>query len=374
MSTSRTIRIEGDGLARTIVRSVGPEGPAGPAGPAGSMTGPVGATADAIVLFSGTTGNVVKDSTVTLSSLATAAALTSGLAGKVDKVTGKGLSTNDFTTPLKNKLDGLSTATFRGAYPTLPDLQAAVPAGNEGDYAHVEVLGTDLVVYHWDDVNGTWATGVDLSGKVDKVTGKGLSTNDFTNVYKGLVDTAVQTTTFEAAFDALDPVATAAQDHIDAPTNPHPSTFAGIGLDGGTTQQSVANSTVTALTAFATSPGFNESANDATSNKANNRIEITRTGRYKVDWSLSVLADSNNVQLYAGVLKGGSLAASGQASTKLTSISDVHFMGGTAILDVASVAGTDGYLQLAVWHSHGGPVNVTPVYAGMIAVRLGDSP
>lgn len=34
---------------------------------------------------------------------------TEGLAGKVDKVTGKGLSTNDFTDTLKDKLDGIAS-------------------------------------------------------------------------------------------------------------------------------------------------------------------------------------------------------------------------------------------------------------------------
>lgn len=63
----------------------------------------------------------------------------SALSKKVDKVAGKGLSTNDFTNSYKSKLDGL-------------------------DFA--------------------------LSKKVDKVAGKGLSTNDFTNTYKNRVDTA----------------------------------------------------------------------------------------------------------------------------------------------------------------------------------------
>ena len=56
---------------------------------------------------------------------------------KVDKVTGKGLSTNDFTSSYKSKLDSLDT---------------------------------------------------NLSSKVDKVTGKGLSTNDFTASYKSQLD------------------------------------------------------------------------------------------------------------------------------------------------------------------------------------------
>lgn len=46
---------------------------------------------------------------IDLSGYATTSALSSGLSGKVDKVSGKGLSTNDFTTTLKNKLDGIAS-------------------------------------------------------------------------------------------------------------------------------------------------------------------------------------------------------------------------------------------------------------------------
>lgn len=44
-----------------------------------------------------------------LNAKANASDVTSGLAGKVDKVTGKGLSTNDYTTAEKNKLAGIAT-------------------------------------------------------------------------------------------------------------------------------------------------------------------------------------------------------------------------------------------------------------------------
>ena len=78
------------------------------------------------------------------------------IGGKVDKVTGKGLSTNDFTDAYKDRIDTLEN--------------------------NVTVLGTS---------------------KVDKVTGKGLSTNDFTNSFKAQVqligndtlDTTAQTIT-----------------------------------------------------------------------------------------------------------------------------------------------------------------------------------
>ena len=61
---------------------------------------------------------------------------------KVDKVTGKGLSTNDFTDNYKNQIDTNKTS--------------------------ITVLS---------------------SNKVDKVSGKGLSTNDFTTSYKNQIDT-----------------------------------------------------------------------------------------------------------------------------------------------------------------------------------------
>ena len=68
-------------------------------------------------------------------------ALNSAIGNKVDKVSGKGLSTNDYTTEEKNKLSGLS------------------------NYDDTEVRGL-------------------IDGKVDKVSGKGLSTNDYTTTEK----------------------------------------------------------------------------------------------------------------------------------------------------------------------------------------------
>lgn len=76
-----------------------------------------------------------------------ATTITNMLAQKVDKVSGKQLSTEDFTTALKNKLEGLPSS-----------------------------------VYSKSEVNSL------LNGKVDKVSGKGLSTNDFTDAYKNKLD------------------------------------------------------------------------------------------------------------------------------------------------------------------------------------------
>lgn len=80
------------------------------------------------------------------------------LSKKVDKVSGKGLSTNDFTNSYKSKLDGLDSA---------------------------------------------------LSKKVDKVSGKGLSTNDFTNTYKNKLDTAYNTSHTHSNKNVLDAITAA---------------------------------------------------------------------------------------------------------------------------------------------------------------------
>lgn len=85
--------------------------------------------------------------------------LDSDIGNKVDKVSGKGLSTNDFTDAYKNKIGTASLNT------SASDLCGAI---NEHE--------------------------TDLSGKVDKESGKGLSTNDFTNAYKNKIGTATLNT------------------------------------------------------------------------------------------------------------------------------------------------------------------------------------
>jgi len=94
--------------------------------------------------------------------------VTTNLAGKVDKVNGKGLSTEDYTTTEKNKLAGISTGANK--------VESSTTNGN------IRIDGTETQVY-------------DGSGKVDKVNGKGLSTNDYDNTDKAKVDKINTTTT-----------------------------------------------------------------------------------------------------------------------------------------------------------------------------------
>lgn len=102
--------------------------------------------------------------------------LYNSITNKVDKVAGKELSSNDYTDAEKTKLSGIATGAQANVIET------------------VKVDGTALTP-------SSKAVNIDLSGKVDKVTGKGLSTNDFTDAYKTKVDNAasVTKTTFAAS-------------------------------------------------------------------------------------------------------------------------------------------------------------------------------
>ena len=98
------------------------------------------------------------------------AAIASAIANKVDKVDGKGLSTEDFTTTLKEKL-------------------IALPEGAEANY--IKSVSDEFTVstegkLEVKEVAPTKVTGLSnaLAGKVDKVVGKDLSTNDYTSEEK----------------------------------------------------------------------------------------------------------------------------------------------------------------------------------------------
>ena len=79
------------------------------------------------------------------------------LANKVDKVVGKGLSTNDFTDPLKTKLEWLQGSHFRGTFVDLAALQAGVANPVAGDYADVDAgVGQDVERYIYDVDDAAW--------------------------------------------------------------------------------------------------------------------------------------------------------------------------------------------------------------------------
>ncbi|MGQ7814568.1 hypothetical protein ACUTAH_02640 [Metapseudomonas furukawaii] len=85
------------------------------------------------------------------------AALTAGLADKVDKLTGYGLSQENFTPDEKAKLAGLESSHFKGLFASLEALQTAFPSAVSGDYADVDAgAGTDVQRYLWDPSDEAW--------------------------------------------------------------------------------------------------------------------------------------------------------------------------------------------------------------------------
>lgn len=113
-----------------------------------------------------------------------------GLDGKVDKETGKALSSNDFTDTLKSKLEGIAVGAevnvqsnwsetdsksdaFIKNKPSIPTASTTTPK-MDGTAA----VGSETKWAKGDHVHPSDTT------KVDKVEGKGLSTNDFTNALK----------------------------------------------------------------------------------------------------------------------------------------------------------------------------------------------
>ncbi len=82
--------------------------------------------------------------TVDLSGYATTAAMNTALGNKVDKVSGKGLSTNDYTTAEKNKLAGIAT---RANNYSLPVATASVLGGVKTSTGITNSSGTISVAY-----------------------------------------------------------------------------------------------------------------------------------------------------------------------------------------------------------------------------------
>ena len=150
-------------------------------------------------------------------------AIYDALAGKVDKEAGKGLSTNDYTTEDKTKLGGIAVGaqvnTIEGVsvngtavtpvnkiadipVPSAPSPSDTTPAMDSGNGA----AGSGTAYARGDHVHPSDST------KVDKVAGKGLSTNDYSDADKNKlagIETGAQANVIEGvsfAGSAITPV------------------------------------------------------------------------------------------------------------------------------------------------------------------------
>ena len=114
----------------------------------------------------------------------TSKAVLDALDGKVDKVDGKGLSTNDYTTTEKNKLAGIEAGANNYSLPVATSTSlGGVKSGTDitvdsSGNVSVNDDSHNHIISNIDNLQST------LDSKVDSVDGKGLSTNDYTTAEK----------------------------------------------------------------------------------------------------------------------------------------------------------------------------------------------
>ena len=121
-------------------------------------------------------------------------ALQSKIDTKVDAVEGKVLSTNDYTTEEKNKLKGVASGAQVNKINSISLNGVALTIDSKKN-VDIPVITKDVEdltnyykkdeIYSKTDIDTKFADNTTaLDGKVDKVTGKGLSTNDYTTTEK----------------------------------------------------------------------------------------------------------------------------------------------------------------------------------------------
>lgn len=136
--------------------------------------------------------------------LITSGAVYTGLADKVDKVTGKGLSTEDYTTAEKTKLAGIEA----GAEANIQSDWGQSDSTADDFIKNKPTLGSaasrSVVLSLSNAGSGLPTSGTVYSAletKVDKVTGKGLSTEDFTTAEKNSLSVLSEFSTATVTID-----------------------------------------------------------------------------------------------------------------------------------------------------------------------------
>ena len=114
---------------------------------------PTGITSTTVVAY------ITEAITTALASYYNKNSIDTTLSGYVTKVSGKGLSTNDYTTTEKNKLSGIATGATK--------VEASTTNGK------IKINGTDTTVYTLpsDVLHGTWATNTEVNDMLATVFG-----------------------------------------------------------------------------------------------------------------------------------------------------------------------------------------------------------
>lgn len=136
-------------------------------------------------------------------------ALSEGLADKVDKLTGYGLSQEDFTSDEKAKLASLDEAHYKGTFPNLAALEDALPTAAPGNYADVDAgVGDPVLRYIWDDSDAEWVPQAGSAAPVTAAQVKALyesnaDTNAYSNAEKAKLGGVAAGATANADTDSL---------------------------------------------------------------------------------------------------------------------------------------------------------------------------
>lgn len=229
------------------------------------------------------------------------AALTSGLATKVDKVTGYGLSQENFTPAEKTKLAGLESSHFKGLFASQAALEAAHPTAVPGDYADVDTgAGSDVQRYIWDDSDDAWV--------LQAGSGGSMTPAEIKTAYESNPDTNSFTDADEAKLDGIAAGATA---------NPNTDSLAEGSTNKYFTESRVRAAVLTGLSLL--TGGVIAAADTVLVALGKLQKQITDLGSSKQD----TLVSGTNIKTVNGasVLGSGDLAVSSAIATRTVSSS-----------------------------------------------------
>lgn len=164
----------------------------------------------------------------------------SGLESKVDKVSGKVLSDNNFTSGEKSKLAGLEDVHYKGGHPNLLALETKYPTADEGSHAFVDDV-SGAVAYIWDVSENSWVIRAGESTELTPAQAKVLyesnpDTNAFTDDEKSKLAsitsafTTVLKTAYDNAFSWITANGANILNHLSNKSNPHDVTASQVGL------------------------------------------------------------------------------------------------------------------------------------------------
>jgi hypothetical protein len=137
--------------------------------------------------------------------------------------------------------------------------------------------------------------------------------------------------------------------------------------DNSTAQTIGTGSTYTKLTAFET----DGQSSNVTTDADNDKITITETGRYKVTLVMNGNSDTANVQFDGAIHLGGTIQNNIKCYTEFVAADKNYSSSISGIIDVTSVSGTDGDIDVRVRHDDGGDVDLTIVNANLVVEYLG---